>query len=110
MCCRARPAAGVAASPFLKPHVRLLIGAYSQAAYTTPKDLRRYSHWAVGDLDASARLRQIRAALGAWTCTLRYLSVVRDQSWAALGRQYRCDPKTARAWVTTAIKAPLRTI
>jgi len=54
-------------------------------------------------------LRQIRAALGAWTCTLRYLSVVRDQSWAALGRQYRCDPKTARAWVIAAIKA-LRTI
>jgi hypothetical protein len=35
--------------------------------------------------------------------------LVRDLSWSALGRQYRCDPKTARGWVITAIKA-LRTI
>ena len=62
-----------------------------------------------GELDAVARLRKIRKALGAWTCTLLYISVVRDQSWAALGRHYRCDPKTARAWVIAAIKA-LRTI
>jgi hypothetical protein len=38
-----------------------------------------------------------------------YLSVVRDLSWAALGREYDRDPKTARAWVIAAIKA-LRTI
>jgi NitT/TauT family transport system substrate-binding protein len=30
---------------------------------------------------------------------------VRDLSWAALGRHYRCHPKTARAWVIAAIKA-----
>jgi hypothetical protein len=33
---------------------------------------------------------------------------MRDQSWAALGRYYRCDPKTARAWIA-AIKA-VRTV
>ena len=32
-------------------------------------------------------------------------ALVRDLSWAALGRQYRCGPKTARAWVIAAIKA-----
>jgi hypothetical protein len=32
-----------------------------------------------------------------------------DQPWAALGRHYRYDPKTARAWATAAIKA-LRTV
>jgi hypothetical protein len=62
-----------------------------------------------GELDALARLREVRSVLGAWPCTLLYLSVVRDQSWAALGRHYHCDPKTARAWVIAAIKA-LRTI
>jgi hypothetical protein len=62
-----------------------------------------------GELDAVARLREIRKVLGAWACALLHLSVVRDQSWAALGRQYRCDPKTARAWVIAAIKA-LRTV
>jgi hypothetical protein len=36
-------------------------------------------------------------------------ALVRDLSWAALRRLYRCDPKTARAWVIAAIKA-LRTI
>ena len=58
-----------------------------------------------GDFDSLARPREVRRALGAWPCTLLYLSVVRDQSWAALGRHYRCDPKTARAWVIAAIKA-----
>jgi hypothetical protein len=58
-----------------------------------------------GELDALARLREVRRVLGAWPCALLYLSVVRDQSWAALGRHYRCDPKTARAWVIAAIKA-----
>ena len=67
-------------------------------------------NWVAGDLDASARLRQIRAVLGAWACTLLEAALVRDLSWAALGRHYRCDPKTAaRTWVIAAIKA-LRTI
>ena len=52
-----------------------------------------------GELDALARLREVRRVLGDWPCTLLYLA----------GRQYRCDPKTARAWVIAAIKA-LRTI
>jgi hypothetical protein len=68
-----------------------------------------FRNWVAGDLDASARLRQIRAVLGAWTCALLEAALVRDLSWAALGRQYHCDPKTARAWVIAAIKA-LRTI
>ena len=67
-----------------------------------------FGDWRAGDLDASARLRQIRAMLGAWACTLLDAALVRDQSWAALGRHYRCDPKTARVWVIAAIKA-LRT-
>jgi hypothetical protein len=57
-----------------------------------------------GDLDASARLRQIRGVLGAWACTLLEAVLVQDLSWAGLGRHYRCDPKTARAWVIAAIK------
>jgi hypothetical protein len=64
-----------------------------------------FRNWGAGDLDASARLRQIRAVLGAWACTLLEAALVRDLSWAALGRHYRCDPKTARAWVIAAIKA-----
>jgi len=50
-----------------------------------------------------------RAVLSAWACTLLEAALVRDLSWAALGRHYRCDPKTARAWVIAAIKA-LRTV
>jgi hypothetical protein len=45
----------------------------------------------------------------AWACTLLEAALVRDLSWAALGRHYRCDPKTACAWVIAVIKA-LRTI
>ena len=66
-------------------------------------------NWGAGDLDASARLCQIRSVLGAWAYTLLEAALARDLSWAALGRQYRCDPKTARAWVIAAIKA-LRTV
>ena len=58
-----------------------------------------------GELDAHNRLREIRRRLGAFACTLLYLSVVWDLSWAALGPEYDCDPKTARAWVIAAIKA-----
>jgi hypothetical protein len=43
--------------------------------------------------------------LGAWACTLLEAALVQDLSWAALGRHYRCDPKTARAWVIAAIGA-----
>ena len=68
-----------------------------------------FPNWVAGDLDASARLRQICAALGDWVCNLLEAALVRDLSWAALGRHYRCDPKTARAWVIVAIKA-LRTV
>jgi hypothetical protein len=64
-----------------------------------------FRSWVAGDLDASARLRQIRAVLGAWACTLLEAALVRDLSRAALGRHYRCDPKTARGWVIAAIKA-----
>jgi hypothetical protein len=71
----------------------------SAAGCTTPRAR------VAGDLDASARLRQIRAVLGAWACTLLEAALVRDLSWAALGRHYRCDPKTARAWVIAGIKA-----
>jgi hypothetical protein len=49
-----------------------------------------------GELDAHNRLREIRRRLGAFASTLLYLSVVRDLSWAALGRQYDRDQKTAR--------------
>ena len=62
-----------------------------------------------GELDALNRLRQIRNRLGAWACTLLDLVLVRDLSWAALGRHYLRDPKTARAWAIAAIKA-LRTV
>jgi hypothetical protein len=61
------------------------------------------------NLDASGRLRQIRAVLGDCVCNLLEAALVQDLSWAALGRHYRCDPKTARAWVIAAIKA-LRTV
>jgi hypothetical protein len=52
---------------------------------------------------------RIRAVLGASASTLLETALVRDLSRAALGRHYRCDPKTGRAWVIAAIKAP-RTI
>jgi hypothetical protein len=68
-----------------------------------------FPNWGAGDLDASGRLQQIQTVLGAWTCALLEAALVQDLSWAALGRYYRCDPKTARAWVIAAIKA-LRTI
>jgi hypothetical protein len=68
-----------------------------------------FRNWGAGDLDSAARLRQIRAVLGAWACTLLEAALVEDLSWAALGRHYRCDPEAARAWVIAAIKA-LRTI
>ena len=39
--------------------------------FATPRAARSgVYYWAAGDLDASARLRQIRAVLGAWACTL----------------------------------------
>ena len=63
----------------------------------------------VDNLDAGARLRQIRAALGAVVCALLDAALVRDLSWAELGRELCRDPKTARAWVIAAIKA-LRTV
>jgi hypothetical protein len=68
-----------------------------------------FRNWVAGDLDASARLHQIRAVLGDCVCNLLEAALVQDLSWAALGRHYRCDPKTARAWVIAAIKA-LRTV
>jgi hypothetical protein len=43
--------------------------------------------------------------LAAWACTLLEAALVRDLSWVALGRHYRCDPKTVRTWVIAAIQA-----
>jgi len=57
----------------------------------------------------TGRPLQIRAVLGAWACTLLEAALVRDLSWAALGRQYDRDPKTVRAWAIAAINA-LRTV
>jgi hypothetical protein len=59
----------------------------------------------VDNLDAGARLVQIRTALGAVACALLDAALVRDLSWAELGRELCRDPKTARAWVIAAIKA-----
>jgi hypothetical protein len=39
-----------------------------------------FRNWVAGDLDASARLRQIRAMLGAWAYTLLEAALVRDLS------------------------------
>ena len=33
------------------------------------------------------------------------LCTIEDLSWAALGRRLKVDPKTARAWTITALKA-----
>ena len=55
------------------------------------------------------RLVEIRTALGAVAVALLEAALVRDLSWAELGRELCRDPKTARAWVIAAIKA-LRTV
>ncbi|HSR77581.1 MAG TPA: hypothetical protein VLN57_13430 [Xanthobacteraceae bacterium] len=56
-------------------------------------------------LDALARLRHIANALGPFACALLEACIARDWSWAFLGRRLGVDPKTARAWTVTAIKA-----
>ena len=93
----------------LVDHVRCRAFTRSSAFGTVRAAGNSFRNWGPGDLDASARLCQIRAVLGAWAYTLLEAALVRDLSWAALGRHYRCDPKTARAWVIAAIKA-LRTV
>jgi hypothetical protein len=71
--------------------------------------LRRRAPGSAGDLDASARLREIRDRLATWVCILLEAAVGEDHSRAELSRRYCLDPKTARAWVIPAIKA-LRTV
>ena len=93
----------------LVDQVRCRAFTRSLAFRTVRASENSFRNWVAGDLEASARLHQIRAVLGAWACTLLEAALVWDLSWAALGRQYRCDPKTARAWVIAAIKA-LRTV
>ena len=59
----------------------------------------------VARLDARSWLDEVARAIGVVACALIQAFVVDDMSWAAIGRRFGVDPKTARAWVITSIKA-----
>lgn len=55
--------------------------------------------------DALARLDEVRIDLGSVALDLLQACLVDDRSWAWLGQRLSVDPKTARAWTISAIKA-----
>lgn len=59
----------------------------------------------VARLDARSWLDEVARVIGTVPCALIKAFVVDDMSWAAIGRCFGVDPKTARAWVITSIKA-----
>ena len=59
----------------------------------------------VARLDARSWLDEVTSAIGIVACALIQACVVDELSWAAIGRRFGVDPKTARAWVITSIKA-----
>jgi hypothetical protein len=59
----------------------------------------------VARLDARSWLDEVTRAIGIVACALIQACVVDELSWAAIGRRFGVDPKTARAWVITSIKA-----
>ena len=54
-------------------------------------------------LVAQARLHEIALQLGAVAFALLDMVIVKNLSWAVIGRGFSIDPKTARAWCITAI-------
>ena len=92
---------------------RDLAGRAQRAGLGVPLWLRRGGH-PVPDgnidqlerqLDATTKLHQIALHLGAVMYALLDAAVVQNLSWAAIGRGFGIDPKTARAWSITAIRA-----
>jgi hypothetical protein len=55
--------------------------------------------------DTLRHLTSVRQTLGDVATGLIEACVVEDLTWSALGRRLRCDHKTAKAWVVTAVKA-----
>lgn len=55
--------------------------------------------------DAMARLEEVRAGLGSFALGLLEACLFGDCTWAWLGQRLGIDPKTARAWTITAIRA-----
>lgn len=60
-------------------------------------------------LAALERLAKLRGEFGEVVFSLAVMLVIEDACWAVIGRKFRVDPKTARAWCVAAIGA-LRTI
>jgi hypothetical protein len=56
-------------------------------------------------LDAAARLRKVREALGPGVLELLTAHIVEDLSWCTLGQHCGVDRRTAKAWAIAAIKA-----
>ncbi len=84
-------------------------GAASQSVLTSAR-AARYDDSPTTDrliarLDARSWLDEVVRAIGTVPCALIKAFVVDDMSWAAIGRRFDVDPKTARAWVIASIKA-----
>jgi hypothetical protein len=75
------------------------------SARATRYDASPTTNRLVARLDARSWLDEITSSIGTVPCALVKAFVVDDMSWAAIGRRFRVDPKTARAWVITSIKA-----
>jgi hypothetical protein len=58
-----------------------------------------------GQRDAVRHLKQVRQALGPVTVNLLEACIVADMSWCALARRLHVDPKTAKHWTLSALKA-----
>ena len=83
-------------------------GAASQSVLTRARtaryDASPTTDRLIARLDASSWLSAVARAIGGVATSLIKACVVDDLSWAAIGRRFGVDPKTARAWVITSIK------
>lgn len=55
--------------------------------------------------DAAALVSRVRVGLAPVAAALVWSCVIDDLSWAAVGGQFRIDPKTARRWTIVALQA-----
>jgi hypothetical protein len=55
-------------------------------------------------LEAVERLRRVRGELGKAAFGLIVMLVDEDAGWAAIGKRFRIDPKTARRWTLVALQ------
>lgn len=59
----------------------------------------------VARLDATTKLRVIEAVIGTLATKLLIASVIKDLTWAAIGRACRRSPHTVQDWTVLAIRA-----